>query len=98
PSDTPPFPTRRSSDLTHSGIAASDQRLAAQQTSRAFVTFLAVVRSRIHFAGESRPRLRLALERRSRIFGFRIFYWLRCHRFLSLDRKSTRLNSSHDQI
>lgn len=54
------------------GITAGDQRFPSDEPLRAAVAGLPVVRSRIHFIGEARPRLLLIGEGRLRIFRQRI--------------------------
>ena len=56
----------------HPGITAGNERLATGQTAGAVVALLAVVRPRIHLAGEAGPGLLLAFEGRLRIFFGRV--------------------------
>ena len=51
---------------THAAVAAGDQRLPSRQPAAAC---LAMIGSRLHLGRQPRPGLRLALERRLRIFA-----------------------------
>src|SRR5439155_20749605 len=85
------------SGAAHAGIAAGDERLSSEQATGTFVALFAMIRARLHLARESRPRLRLFLERRLRIFLRRIFQLLRCHSFLLLFRgQATRHRETGD--
>ena len=52
----------------HAAVAAGDQRPSSSQPPAALVAGLAVIGLGLHFARKSRPRLRLTLEGRFRIF------------------------------
>ena len=58
-------------------VAAGDERLAAGQPARPAVSFLAVVRRRIHLARQPGPRLLLLGERFLPVLGARV---ARCRR------------------
>jgi hypothetical protein len=53
----------------HPRVASGDQGFAAGQPTRAAIACLAMVRRRVHLAGEPWPRLRLLLVRRLGISG-----------------------------
>jgi hypothetical protein len=68
--DVGSFARIRSGDrATHAAISAGDQGPASTQPAGAFVAVLAMVGFRLHFADESRPGLRLALERQLGTFA-----------------------------
>ena len=70
----------------YSRVAAGHQRFATCESSAAPITFLPVIRARLHLARQAWPRLRLLFERRFRIFVFRIFQFLSCHRLMAFLR------------
>jgi hypothetical protein len=63
----------------HAAVAAGDQRPSSGQPPAALVAGLAVIGLGLHFARKSRPGLRLALERRLRVFANGVLHAL--HRF-----------------
>lgn len=65
----------------HAGVASCDERLPASQPPRSPVARLAVVWSRFHFAGQTRPRLRLFPVGRLGIFVSRVLQSSLVHRF-----------------
>ncbi len=75
---------------THARIAAGDQRLAPGEASRALVAGFAMIRARLHLAGEARPGLRLLPERRLRIAGDGIDEVLRGHVSISFRCRGRR--------
>jgi hypothetical protein len=66
-------------------VAAGDERLAAKQTPRASVAFLAMIGTRRHEAGETRPGLRLRLEGRLGIELARIAQFPRGRRIIEAE-------------
>src|SRR6185436_19853895 len=69
------FPRKRDGGRApDAGVAARDQRLAADEPARADVASLAVVGSRLHVACEAGPRLVLFDEWRLGIGGARVFH------------------------
>jgi tetratricopeptide (TPR) repeat protein len=54
------------------GRAASNKRLATSETTRTAVALFAMIGRRVHFAGDTRPGLRLSVVRRTRVCS----YWI----------------------
>src|SRR5206468_11622187 len=94
----PPFPTRRSSDLARGGTKSK----TAEELEERLAFLAAELESTIEDRqGSPQGRLRLNLLSKDLDEGLAIIReCLSAPRFQEnkLDRKSTRLNSSHDQI
>src|SRR5206468_9443787 len=87
PRELPSFPTRRSSDLDRAAAAR------AAGDARAVPGILRVAEERVLIGDAEGPLVQVRLAEDDRSGGAQP----RGHRAV-LDRKSTRLNSSHDQI
>ena len=68
-----PFPGKGDGHgAADAAVAAGDEGLAPGQATRAVIAGLAMVRTRLHLAGERRPFLALLPERLAGVFGARV--------------------------